>query len=272
MNRIDYMSRLALLLSDIPEGEREEAIQYYNDYLNDAGVENEEEVLAELGTPEQLAVSIKEGLREGSGEQGEFSESGFRGGSAENESKTSPQKYAGAGSDGAGQQSSGYRQSGGRQNDYRRQNQSGAYQGQNGNLDGRYRKGKKKGMSGGMIALIVILCIITLPVTIPIVFTVGLVLMILAIILIPLILVFLFVGVICIVAGVIALFSAVVDLFTFPAGAVLTIGMSLFTIGIGILFTMGIGWILSKIFPKAFRKVADFFSGLFHKKVGGSKA
>ena len=49
MNRIDFMRRLELLLSDLPENERREAIQYYNDYLNDAGVENEEEVLEALG-------------------------------------------------------------------------------------------------------------------------------------------------------------------------------------------------------------------------------
>lgn len=271
MNRIDYMSRLALLLSDIPEGEREEAIQYYNDYLNDAGVENEEEVLAELGTPEQLAASIKEGLREGSREEGEFSESGYREANAESGNKAAPQKYPGGtyerSTTGGGPQNGSQQQGGGRQDGYRRQSQRG----QGSNLDGRYRKGKKKGMSGGMIALLVILGIITLPVTIPVIFSVGLVLFILAMVMIPLILVFLFVGVICIVAGVIALFSAFVDLFTFPAGAVLAIGMSLFTIGIGIFFTMGIGWILSRIFPKAFRKAADFCSSLFHKR-GGNKA
>ena len=65
MNRIDFMRRLELLLSDLPENERREAIQYYNDYLNDAGVENEEEVLEALGTPEELAKSIRDGLREG---------------------------------------------------------------------------------------------------------------------------------------------------------------------------------------------------------------
>ena len=55
MNRIDFMRRLELLLSDLPENERREAVQYYNDYFNDAGVENEEEVLESLGTPEEVA-------------------------------------------------------------------------------------------------------------------------------------------------------------------------------------------------------------------------
>ncbi len=79
MNRIDFMIRLSAMLSDLPTAEREEAIQYYEDYLNDAGVENEEEVLAALGTPEELAASIREGLQEGNEQQGEFSEKGFSG-------------------------------------------------------------------------------------------------------------------------------------------------------------------------------------------------
>lgn len=123
-------------------------------------------------------------------------------------------------------------------------------------------------MSGGMIALIVILCILISPVIIPVVFVLGLVLFILAVVLIPIFLLCLFLGVICIVAGICSFFGSAVDLFTFPAGAVLGIGMSLVTIGLGILLTLGIGWVLSKVFPKAFCKVVDFFGGLFHKKGG----
>ena len=62
MNRLEFMQQLEALLSDISQGEREEALQYYNDYLNDAGVENEQEVLDAMGSPEQLAKVIKEGL------------------------------------------------------------------------------------------------------------------------------------------------------------------------------------------------------------------
>lgn len=76
MSRWEYMRRLEELLSDIPPGEREEALQYYNDYINDGGKENEEEVLASLGSPEQVAVTVKEGLE---GAAGEFTEKGFQG-------------------------------------------------------------------------------------------------------------------------------------------------------------------------------------------------
>lgn len=77
MNRLEFMQELEALLSDISQSEKEEALQYYNDYLNDAGVENEEEVLESLGTPERLAKVIKEGLSYNAS-NGEFTETGYR--------------------------------------------------------------------------------------------------------------------------------------------------------------------------------------------------
>jgi uncharacterized membrane protein len=76
MNRLEFMKQLELLLGDISQSEREEALQYYSDYLNDAGVENEQEVMEALGTPEQLAKVIKEGLKEDDS-AGEFTENGY---------------------------------------------------------------------------------------------------------------------------------------------------------------------------------------------------
>lgn len=78
MNRAEFMGRLTELLGDVSPMEREEAIQYYNDYFDDAGEENEGSVIASLGTPEELARTIKTGLND-SGSGGEFTESGFSG-------------------------------------------------------------------------------------------------------------------------------------------------------------------------------------------------
>ena len=79
MNRAEFMSRLTALLQDVPPAEREEAIQYYNDYFDDAGEGNEASVIASLGSPEEIAKSIKAGLVDG-GNCGEFTESGFQSG------------------------------------------------------------------------------------------------------------------------------------------------------------------------------------------------
>ena len=55
MNRTEYMRELDALLHGISKEEREEAMQYYNDYFDDAGSENEEKVIEELGSPAKLA-------------------------------------------------------------------------------------------------------------------------------------------------------------------------------------------------------------------------
>ena len=74
MKRMEYMERLEQLLLVLPEEEREEALQYYHDYFEDAGAEKEEEVIRELGTPEEVAAKIRAGF---AGESGEYSEQGF---------------------------------------------------------------------------------------------------------------------------------------------------------------------------------------------------
>lgn len=62
MNRIQFMSELAALLQDIPVVERQDAMKFYNDYFDDAGEENEQEVIAELESPAKVAATIKEDL------------------------------------------------------------------------------------------------------------------------------------------------------------------------------------------------------------------
>ena len=78
MNRIEFMTELAALLQDVPEEERRDAMKFYNDYFDDAGEENEQQVIAELENPAKVAATIKEDLGSASREQGEYTEKGFR--------------------------------------------------------------------------------------------------------------------------------------------------------------------------------------------------
>lgn len=59
MNRIEFMEALSGLLGDIPEEDRIDALNYYNDYFDDAGAENEQHVIEELESPEKVAMKIK---------------------------------------------------------------------------------------------------------------------------------------------------------------------------------------------------------------------
>jgi len=77
MTRAEFMAKLRELLSDITEAEREEALNYYEDYFDDAGIENEASVIASLGSPERVAATIKDGLNDSEGMNGEFSENGY---------------------------------------------------------------------------------------------------------------------------------------------------------------------------------------------------
>ena len=63
MNRAQFMEQLKKLLSDISEEERQEALDYYESYFDDAGEDQEAEVIRELGSPGKVAAIIKEDLR-----------------------------------------------------------------------------------------------------------------------------------------------------------------------------------------------------------------
>lgn len=64
MDRQEFMRRLEQLLLFVPIQEKEEALQYYNDYFEDAGPEKEQEVIESLGSPEQLAENIKRDINQ----------------------------------------------------------------------------------------------------------------------------------------------------------------------------------------------------------------
>lgn len=77
MNRVEFMSQLERLLGDIPESDRQDAIAYYNDYFDEAGVENEARVIQELGSPGRVAATIKADLHTSGNEQAEYTEQGY---------------------------------------------------------------------------------------------------------------------------------------------------------------------------------------------------
>lgn len=77
MNRVEFMTELEKLLQYVPAEEKAEAMQFYNDYFDDAGQENESQVIDELGSPAKIAAMIKAGLGEQDEEAGEYTETGY---------------------------------------------------------------------------------------------------------------------------------------------------------------------------------------------------
>ena len=61
MTRFEFMEELRLRLAVLSEEERTDALQFYEEYFEDAGPENEQAVIAELGSPAALAERILSG-------------------------------------------------------------------------------------------------------------------------------------------------------------------------------------------------------------------
>ena len=284
MNRAEFMRRLTELLRDVPPMEREEAIQYYNDYFDDAGVENESGVIASLGTPEELARAIKAGLNDG-GNGGEFTESGFSGYTQVYRNEVIRKGEAGA--NGGPQSNNAYYEDA----YYQRTGGKGIYGGREGTRkqgnpyeQTDYRSGytsdgqqippqtppPKQEMSGGMIVLIVIAAVLTSPIWLGLLGGLfGLVVGIFAAIL-GIFVAFLAVGVVLVVVSIALLIAGITMLFTVPLGGLCVIGTSLILFAFGLVFIWLMVLIVATLIPALVKGISALGKRLFHR--GGAQA
>jgi len=90
VSRKEFMEELQILLGELPAEEREEALRYYESYFEEAGVDQEQVVLDELGSAGRIAAQILRDYRmENGGEM--YTEQGY----TEDYDKQTPVKYAG---------------------------------------------------------------------------------------------------------------------------------------------------------------------------------
>lgn len=297
MNRADFMKNLAELLADMAPAEREETIQYYNDYFDDAGAENEQSVIASLGTPEQLAKTIKAGLFDG-GSAGEFTEKGFSGYEQRSSNEVMDPEQPIENKKDSGWQTDG--SAGGSSQQFNRENGYGYRMGNNGNTSygntggssgntawgntggnngyGAYEapyqeqgtKGEKKKLSGGTIALIVILCIFASP------FLLGIgggafgVIVGLLGGLIGIFVGFGIVAVVLLILGIVLFVFGIVLLFGTPLGGLCMIGAALICFAVGLFFLWITVMICGGLIPVIVRGVVKLVQGIFH--IGGAAA
>lgn len=253
MSRIEFMRELESLLSDIPIDERNEALQYYNGYFEDAGAEHEEEILKELVSPARVAGIIKADLNlnsEGHENRGYFTEKGFQDTVYTDEKfeivKTAkPVKEESTGRNDnqqkTGQDFSGYgggassQQSGTNGNGY--SNSSGANQKQTNNTN---------------IALLVLLAVFAIPVGIPIVFSIfGVVIGVLAAIF-GIVIGFGAAGVAMIFAGIVLFGIGIVQVHV-PFALLVMSGSGLLVFGLGVLFLLSSVLLCKKVLPAVIR-------------------
>lgn len=259
MNRAEFMSRLASLLQDVPLAEREEALQYYNDYFDDAGEDNEESTIASLGSPEELAKSIKAGLADG-GNAGEFTESGFYSYEQKNKNQVmSTEQMQGANQGGS-------------------QNRQGDPYGPQGNAGGNDygtqpnpgSQKPKEAMSGGKIALIILLAVLLSPVWIGVlggIFGGFLGLLGGAI---GIFVAFLVVGVVLTVVGAALFVIGIAAIFGAPLGGLCLMGGGLIMVALGLVFVWLTVIIVGMAIPALVRGIVSLCNRIFHR--GGAQA
>ena len=61
MKKYEYLSELEKRLSALPADARRDALNYYEEYFDAAGTDNEDATAAELGDPAEAARKILEG-------------------------------------------------------------------------------------------------------------------------------------------------------------------------------------------------------------------
>ncbi|ESV54282.1 hypothetical protein SAG0136_03215 [Streptococcus agalactiae LMG 14747] len=62
MTRTEYLKQLDNYLHRLPEEDYQEAMEYFTEYFDEAGPENEDRVIEELGTPKEAAQDILNAL------------------------------------------------------------------------------------------------------------------------------------------------------------------------------------------------------------------
>lgn len=235
MSRWEFMRQLEALLFDISPSEREEALQYYNDYFNDAGRENEQEVMKALGSPEQVAKIVKDGLLDNP-EMGEFTETGFS--SSQDDGRNTIIKRPDSG-DGSQTKTQAAEET---------------------------KNAKKDGMPAWAVILIVIGCIFLSPVIIG---AAGTVLGVIAAVIFTVLgLIFGFgLAVLVLMIVSIALIAAGFGCILYePVAAMGLFGGGLICLAIGILFLLLTVFLAGKLLPATCQGIAYIFKKLFGKK------
>ena len=228
MNRVEFMAELERLLADLPEDERQAAVQYYADYFADAGAENEAEVIRELGSPEKTAESIKADYYGRT-----FDESRF-------EHKDYMEKY--------GQQASGQQTSG---------------QQPVGTADSPAGEQKKPWTSRGLkILLIVLIAIVVWPVSL------GLICAVLGILAaVVCLFAGLVIAAVCVmIAGGVTAVTGLLMSVAYPPAALMTTGIGLLLFVLGLIATVGTVKLCMIVYPAMLRGFVELCRRPIHGK------
>ena len=235
MSKNEFLNQLSILLSDVSPEERDEVLAYYREYIEDAGFENEEAILEELGTPESVAAEIKSGMLNKNNQDINYSS---------NTVKHSPEPYVSA------------------QNQQNEQTYSYNY----GNTAKQPPASKQK-QNPILIILAIIAIILLSPVWIGLLGGLfGILVGIFGTIL-GLIFGFGIAGLICFIVGIVVFITGFPTMFHNPLAGVACLGAGLVVTALGILFLLFTGWLCIGVIPWSILSI----SNLFHKTKARNK-
>ena len=266
MTKLEFMKQLKSLLSDIPLEEREEALQYYNGYFDDAGEDHVEEIMKELGSPIKVAAIIKADLNSNATDResrGYFTENGYQ------DTSYSEEKFeiVGAGNKETGNNED-TKNTGSTSNSYNANNDyntNNAYNANNGyntnNANSNWNQGENNNQGTGKatnsnnnqnknsnILLIILICIFAIPVGLPLIISAfGILISIIATIF-GLVLGFGIAGITMIGAGIALLAAGLVQI-SVPFVGLLLCGSGCIVLGLGMLFTVASGALVKTVLP-----------------------
>lgn len=271
MNRREFMAQLERLLNEIPENERLEALRFYNDYFDEAGPENEAQVIQDLGSPGRVAAVIRANLN-GNRDQGEFTEHGYRD-NVQEEDSSYPGTVRSAEKDCSGSWESGYRENSWEESDrsFGRGGKAGhtAYAHGTGDFGSQMPRPKR---GAGSWALLIILLIFASPLLLGIGGSIlGLVAGI-AGVLLGILAVFGGGGIGLTAGGIVLFATSIPRLFFSPASGLVGMGGGLIFTALGILLLLAFAWLAFRLMPRIFRAVINFISRVAHRGRGGNEA
>lgn len=239
MSRIEFMSELRALLSDLSVEERDEALQYYNDYFDDAGTENEASIIKELVSPAKLAATIKAGLSGRDEEESEYSETGYT--DTRFDTKDTPARK--------GEKSEGYR-----------------YSGQTNGYDYGEQSDKPRDSKALKIVLIILIVLIGAPVVIPLAFSFLAVVIGLLVSIAAVFIALLISGVALVAGGIIMFVVGIPNVVHSVPIALGVMGGGLVMAAVGAMMAVFMGWLFVKLVPPMFRWFVELCRRPFQRR------
>lgn len=247
MTKIEYMNQLEVLLKDLPSEEREAALTYYDDYFEDAGPDNTDTVISELGSPERVAAFIKSELSDNAGKDFEkiiYTENGCKDTTIEED------RYEVVSND--------YQESGEKSNsnEYKKTKET-------------YKTKSNSSMNNNntsKVILVIIICIIAIPIGVPFLGTVfGLIVAVIGT------LIGLFVALIALtgsllIGGLVLFIGGVIQLFLTPMNGILMCGFGLVLFGLGTLAAILTMVVCTKVIPTIVSGIVDLCKLPFKKR------